>query len=281
MRQLGQREQDSHDHDHLLIGNAPSPLQCWPPGQRDNLPMRLDQKLAAATLTAAALLVAVSPVAYAGAFTVVPVRLYFGPRDRAVAVTLTNTGSSPIALQAELYSWTQTEKGNDVLTATEDLILAPPLIRLLPGTRQVVRLALLRGMDPQRQLSYRMIVRELPDLQATQRDTVSVPVTLALNLPVFVTPPVAHSDIVCVTERLADVVQAVCENRGNAYALLREVVLRRDGNELARFEGGAYVLPGVRRRVPLDAKGRIEPGPAQLFLNFDGDQQVQANELVP
>ncbi len=237
--------------------------------------------LSAATLCAAALLGAAPAPVHAGAFTVVPVRLYFGPRDRSVAVTLSNTGSTPIALQAELYSWSQRPDGNDILAPTDDLILAPPTIRLAPGTQQVVRLALLRPMDPERQLSYRMIVRELPNLEATRRDTVSVPVTLALNLPVFVTPPVAHREVTCVTQRIAAAVQAVCENKGNAYALLREIVLKRGGEELARFEGGAYVLPGVRRIVPLEAKASIRPGAAQLFLSFDDNQQVQADELVP
>jgi fimbrial chaperone protein len=217
----------------------------------------------------------------AGAFTVVPVRLYFGPRDRAVAVTLANTGSTPIALQAELYSWSQKADGSDVLEPTDDLILAPPLIRLAPGTQQVVRLALLRPADLGRQLSYRMIVRELPDLEATRRDAVTVPVTLALNLPVFITPPVAHSQVTCATQRAGATVQAVCENKGNAYALLREIVLKRGGTELARFEGGAYVLPGVKRTVALATKGPVEPGAAQLFLSFDDNQQVLAEELVP
>jgi len=47
------------------------------------------------------MLTALDP-AVAGVFSVTPVRIYMTPRDRAVAVTITNQGDSPIVLQADL-----------------------------------------------------------------------------------------------------------------------------------------------------------------------------------
>ena len=59
----------------------------------------------------------------------------------AVAITLTNEGDTEVALQADLYSWAQKPDGTDDLVLTEDLVVAPPIIKLAPRARQVVRLA--------------------------------------------------------------------------------------------------------------------------------------------
>ena len=102
-------------------------------------------------------------VCSAGAFSVSPVRLYFEPRDRAVAVTLENESDSSIALQADIHSWTQDETGVDKLELTEDMIVSPPSLRLAPHSKQVVRLAMLTQRDLSRQMIYRLVVREVPE----------------------------------------------------------------------------------------------------------------------
>jgi P pilus assembly chaperone PapD len=67
-------------------------------------------------------------------------------------------------------------------------------------------------------------------------------------MPIFITPPVAQRDVQCQVSRM-DVqnLSAVCQNTGTAYAQIRTIVLTRDNQELAKFEGGTYILPGSRR----------------------------------
>ena len=128
-----------------------------------------------------ALLTTIQP-ALAGVFSVTPVRIYMTPKDRAVAVTITNEGDSAVALQADLNVWAQKPDGTDVLTLTDDLILAPPIIKLAPKAKQVVRLALLKPADASRQLTYRLIMREIPEVSAPQNN-IQVPIALALSMP--------------------------------------------------------------------------------------------------
>src|SRR3954466_13387600 len=82
--------------------------------------------------------------ACAGVFSVTPVRIYMAPKDRAVAVTITNEANEPVVLQADVYEWKQTQNGDDNLVPSEDLILAPPIIKLEAKAKQVVRLARLQ-----------------------------------------------------------------------------------------------------------------------------------------
>lgn len=235
--------------------------------RRASLPVRI-RALVAAVLVAAPLLVA------AGSFSVIPVRILVAPRERAVAVTLTNLGDTPIALDAKLYQWQQRPDGSDQLSATDDLVLAPPLIRLQPKAQQVVRLALLRAADPQVQLAYRMIVRELPELAPDAQQSVAIPVALAMNLPIFVTPPGARWQVDCSARASVEGPQVRCQNTGNAAAVIRSARLERAGQVLARFEGAAYVLPGVTRPIALQPRVGNTALPARLVVTFEDDHQA-------
>lgn len=238
------------------------------------------QKLVAAPLLAIALMCMNVTPAEAGVFSVTPVRIFMTPRDRAVAITLTNEGDSDVALQADIGVWGQKPDGTDEMQPTEDLLLAPPIIKLAPRQRQVVRLASLRAPDPARQLTYRMVIREVPEATAPKDGSMEVPIALALSMPVFITPPGAKREVTCDLGRgAAQAVLAVCTNSGNAYAQVREATIKRNNAELARFEGGAYVLPGVRRSIPLKAQEAVAAGPAQLNVVFD-DGKAQVFEVT-
>jgi fimbrial chaperone protein len=214
------------------------------------------------------LALATAQCALAGVFSVTPVRIYMTPKDRAVAVTITNEADDPVVLQADVYVWTQSADGEDRLVPSEDLILAPPIVKLGAKARQVVRLARLQPPDASRQLVYRLILRELPEAGASKG--INVPIALALSMPVFITPPVAKHRVSCNAGRdqaAALVVQ--CENSGTAYAQVREVRVQRDGQTVARFEGGAYILPGARKRLALLADAPVAAGPLQLVVTLD------------
>jgi len=218
--------------------------------------------------------------ATAGVFSVTPVRLYMTPRDRAIAVTLTNEADTEVVLQADINTWSQKPDGTDELVLTEDLILAPPIIKLAPKARQVVRLALLKPADASRQLTYRMIIREVPEAQPASG--IQVPIALALSMPVFVTPPAAKRQINCSTSRAdAKTVSLQCSNTGTAYAQIREASLMRDKQALARFEGGSYILPGASKTISLRGENTVTAGPAQLVVTFDDGQNLTTSITLP
>src|SRR5574341_102860 len=214
-------------------------------------------------------LLAAAVSAFAASFSVNPVRIFMKAQDRAVAVTLTNESDQPVVLQADLYSWTEKPDGTDELVPTEDLILSPPIIKLGARARQVVRLARLKPADASRQLTYRLIMREIPEVTAP-KDNIQVTVALALSLPVFITPAPAKRNVVCDASRgEADTLNVGCANNGSAYAQVREVLVKQGERVLGRFEGGAYVLPGSRKVVPVKAEN-VAPGTRlQLVVSYD------------
>jgi len=229
------------------------------------------------TLLAGGLLALLGTVCHAGAFSVTPVRLYFEPRDRAVAVTLVNEGDDELALQTDIHSWTQDSVGVDQLVLTDDLVVAPPSLRLAPHTKQVVRLTLLVPRDASRQMTYRLIVREVPEAFESKGTGIRLPIALVLNMPVFVTPAGARRRVECAWDTGPVATPSVtCENTGTAYAQVREVELKRAGAALARFEGGMYLLPGARKTLPLKLLegASLTPGAAEMAVVFD-DRNTQ------
>lgn len=216
--------------------------------------------------------------ASAGVFTVTPVRIYMAPKDRAVAVTITNDGDSEIVLQADLHSWAQKPDGTDQLTLTEDLILSPPIIKLAPKAKQVVRLARLVPPDPKRQMTYRFILREVPEALAP-KNKIQVPIALALSMPVFITPPNARRGVTCELAGVESKTIGVrCGNLGNAYAQIREIEILRGEQKIARYEGGTYILPGASRTIAVSAERAPPSGAVRVLVTFD-DTQVQEFQL--
>ena len=223
------------------------------------------------TLGAMGLLLAgfVTP-ASAGVFSVTPVRIYMTPKDRAVAVTITNESDEAMVMQAELYLWKQKPGGQDDLTLTEDMFLSPPIIKLAPRSRQVVRLARVSNARPTEELTFRMIVREIPEAKPLNTDA-QVQIAVAFSMPVFITPPGAKAKLDCTAERVsADTVTAVCENTGNAYSHPTSLLLASAaGEKLAYQDSGGYLLPGIKRSFNVkSAEGKIPDGKAKLDVTF-------------
>lgn len=220
------------------------------------------------------------PHVEAGQFSVSPVRIFMMPRERATAITLTNEGDTELVMQADLYDWAQAPDGEDKLTLSEDMILSPPIIKLAPRARQVVRLALLRPAALTAQRTFRLIVREIPEAKA-ESDTVKLHIAMAFSLPVFITPPGAKRDLACTGTRQApSLVKVHCENKGKAYAQILEMQLKSaDALLLAGSQAPAYLLPGTQRSFDLKAEAPFVAGPAKLHVRQD-DGKTQVFDLT-
>jgi fimbrial chaperone protein len=138
-------------------------------------------------------------------------------------------------------------------------------------------------------MTYRLVVREVPEALAAKESGVQLPIALVLNMPVFVTPKSAQREMTCVLASSKAQVAGVaaigvsCENSGNAYAQLRSVELNRNGKTLARFDGGLYLLPGVKKTLPLklEADALMDAGAAELTLTYDDRKQQTFSVSVP
>jgi fimbrial chaperone protein len=208
---------------------------------------------------------------YAGMFSVTPVRIYMTPQDKAVAVTITNQGDDELVMQADVYLWKQKPDGEDDLTLTEDMFLSPPIIKLAGKSHQVVRLARMNRAPSEQQLTYRLVVREIPEARPA-KENIQLQIALAFSMPVFITPQGSKSKLDCVVERTAaNSVNAVCGNTGNAYAQPLDFELTNvTGDILASRDKGGYILPSIKRSFDIkSADKNIPGGKAKLTVRLD------------
>ena len=133
----------------------------------------------------------------------------------------------------------------------------------------------------ERQLTYRLIVREIPEARPAEKN-IQLQVALAFSLPVFITPANVKRSLDCGVERSApDKVTVACENKGEAYAQPREIALLDSaGQKLASRDNALYILPGVRRTFELrKAEGPIPGGNLKLALTLD-DGSTQGFDIA-
>lgn len=219
----------------------------------------------------------------AATFSVSPVRIYMQARERATAITVENEGDSEVVMQGEVFQWRQKADGTDELIPTDDLILAPPILKVAAKSRQVLRLANLKPVPPGEQLTYRMIVREVPEA-AQPKEGVQVQVSLAFSLPIFITPPDARQQLSCAAKRATtDMLIATCENHGAAYAQPVNFAVRAASGAvlLSQDVSGGYILPKVRRQFELKraANGPAMDGAAKFAVTQD-DGSVQLFDVA-
>ena len=186
---------------------------------------------------------------YSGSFTVTPVRIDIAPARRAASIEVHNTGDQPAQLQAAGFRWTRDNGGDDELAPTEDFVVAPPIIQLAPGQKQIVRVLLLAAADPSRETAYRLILQETP-LGDPPPNTVAT--VLRISLPLFVAAPNAQPQFAFSLSRDGDVWRLAGDNNGRAHGFV--VAARTTAGDKLPVEG--YLLPGERRlwklAAPLD-----------------------------
>ena len=121
-------------------------------------------------LAASAAAFGLSPTpACAGSFSISPLRAVLSASAQTGSLTLRNQEATPVVVQAEVMLWQQAD-GQDQLTPSRDVLVSPAVFTLPGNGSQLVRVALRRPADPQRELSYRLILTEVPQ-QAMNHET--------------------------------------------------------------------------------------------------------------
>lgn len=230
-----------------------------------------------ATLLALVLaaLAAVCP-AHATSLQITPVRIDLPAGAGAAALTLRNQGNTPIHAQVRVFRWTQ-DTGNDALTATEEVVASPPIVRIQGGSDQLVRIvrparAAAPGA-PAGESAYRLLIDELPVPDATP-DASGVKLQLRYSVPVFAgTPPATTPPQLMLNlwrddgESRGAWVLAV-RNAGQRHARLSDIALVNGGQRINVGSGlFGYALPGAVRAWKIHLPAGFAPASS---MRLDG-----------
>ena len=229
------------------------------------------------TLLALGLMAIINVSAEAGTLRVSPVRLdVAAAAAAATTVTLRNDGNRPIMVQARVFRWVQSN-GEERLEPTRDVVVSPPMAKLQPGAKSVVRVVRTSRSPVQGEETYRVLIDELPAVQ-DRTSTVSMVVRQSIplffigqglrgaNLAFAIQRRGAHSGDLVVTNhgdrslRLADL--AVVNGSGQAVTLAKGLVGYVHGRSTMRFplrSGNLKAVTGRQARLLATSElGRID-----------------------
>jgi len=216
-------------------------------------------------LAALALACAAPGAAVAGGLSISPVTIDFHTGERARAIEVSNPGDAPIDVQVRLFGW-RVDQGGEHYTPSADVGFSPPMFRLEPGQRQVVRLALQRPPEG-RELSYRLFVDQLP---GPPREGGEVQMPVRMVLPVFIAAakgaevarPAADARLEWRARRIGATgrVQLIAQNLDVRRVKLVNLALGSEPKILIQKGLAGYVLAGQERAWDLP-----DPGPARML----------------
>lgn len=233
-----------------------------------------------------------APAVLAGDLQVSPISLEFSPTEQAQGLWLSNTGTATLRAQVRVQQWSQAG-GVEILAATNELVASPPILEIPAGQSQLVRIIRLANDPPARELSYRLLVDELPD--ETRAETSGLQLLLRYSIPVFVLPgtkvpamppgqPAPATDVSTLTARLqADnggMLQV--DNRGQQRVRISNLIyVDVDGSRIELVPGLlGYVLAGQQMQWPLPLPGSANAG-GTLKAKFNDDAAEQSLSLQP
>jgi fimbrial chaperone protein len=231
---------------------------------------------AAAKIAAAVALFLSLCSAHAQSLSVLPVNVFLQPGERAASLSLTNSSDRPTSIQARAFDWSQKD-GEDQLTASNVVVVSPPLVTIAPGGTQVVRL-ILRQLPKGSEATYRIILDQIPG--PNQPGVVQM--VLRLSIPIFTAPETkAAPNDQFHLQADGNQLFLVGVNSGLSHDTLHDIVVTTSaGRKLEpKARVSPYILAGATRRWELDTQGYVPQPGESLKLTAHGvagaiDEQV-------
>lgn len=191
-------------------------------------------------------MLAAAGTAVAGTFSISPIRVELSMQQRTEALTVRNEETArEVVIQAQVFAWSQ-QDGQDALAATHDLIVTPPVFTIASGAQQIVRVALRRPSDAKRELTYRLILQEVPP--EAPKNFTGLQVALRLSLPIFIESQSKSSpDLVWSSQWQADgSLQVTAKNQGATHAQITDFTVASKATPVTMKNSVVkYVLPGA------------------------------------
>lgn len=213
--------------------------------------------------------------------------------QQASALWLENRGNETANLQIRVFAWSQSGF-NDQYQNQRDVIGSPPVAKIEPGQKQLVRLTRTREIPPGQELAYRIIIDEIPSATApageSGKTAAAIRFQMRYSVPLFAYGAGLWSkedtsrkrdpkgaglpDLSWRTVAVDGRPYVEVRNQGAVHARLTDVALKQGGQTKPLVEGLlGYVLPGAIMRWP--APDPMAQAPA-LQVRVNGSPQVQS-----
>ena len=221
-------------------------------------------------------------VAMASGLQVSPISLSLQAKENASGLTLSNTGDNVVHAQVRVYQWSQNENG-DQLTASRGLLVSPPMIKLQPGEKQLIRV--IRVSAPPSganavEAAYRLSIDEIPVKSAEQK--AGLQFALSYSLPVFIQPVGIQQTApklrwTYTVQPDSNQVAMRVSNSGNGRAQLAKLSIDDATGKNIEINPGllGYVLPGATMQWTLKVPPNELKNSGKIKVMINGTDTIQ------
>jgi fimbrial chaperone protein len=242
---------------------------------------------------AALLMLGMNSVHAASSVLIWPIDPVLEADQQASALWLENRGNETANLQIRVFGWSQSGFAEQYQNQRE-VIGSPPVAKIEPGQKQLVRLTRTKEVPPGQEMAYRIIIDEIPSAQPASADggktAAAIRFQMRYSVPLFAygaglwskedstrardpkgigLPQLSWRTVAVDGKPYVEV-----RNQGAVHARLTDVAIKQAGQSKPLAEGLlGYVLPGAVMRWPA-------PGPlaseSALQVRVNGAAQVQS-----
>lgn len=190
--------------------------------------------------------------------------------DKATELWLENRGAATTLMQVRVFSWQQ-QDGQEQYQTQQTVVASPPLVRIEPGKKQLVRLIGQVQPPAGAELAYRVLLDEIPTPQKPGENQAGLNFQMRYSVPLFtygegLSADTARPDLSwrIVSQNGKSALRIT--NNGNGHARLSKVSL--GGRTLSNSLFG-YVLARSSNTFPLNFPASER---AQLSAELDNNQ---------
>jgi fimbrial chaperone protein len=193
-------------------------------------------------VAAIALILALTAPGKAASLRVAPVLLDLPTPQHAASVNVWNDGAAAINVQVRVMRWRQ-QNGEDILEATDDVVVSPPISQLAPGAENLIRVVRVAKTPVAGEESYRLLVDELPDPASARGGAVAL--VLRHSIPVFFGLGGSTASVAWHAAPEAGGIRLTADNAGGRRLRVANLKLAHGNRVLASRDGlVGYVLSG-------------------------------------
>ncbi|WP_312053077.1 molecular chaperone [Pantoea brenneri] len=183
-----------------------------------------------------------------------PIDPAINPAEKASELWLENRGNTTTMMQVRVFSWQQVN-GQEQYQTQQQVVASPPMVRMEPGQKQLVRLIKQTPPAAGQELAYRVVLDEIPTPRQPGENQAGLTFQMRYSVPLFVygdglNTDSAHPDLSWQTLSEGGKRWLQLTNRGNGHARLSNVSI--GGRKLGEGLYG-YVLANSTYRWPLNA----------------------------
>lgn len=224
-----------------------------------------------------------------------PIKPVIESGARTTTLRLENSGKRTTLMQIRIFGWEQAD-GKDRYFEQKEIMGTPPMVRIEPGQKQLVRLTRITPSLAGQEQAYRIVIDEIPlpdnsssaEVSPAMKEPdvlpgASIRFRMRYSLPLFTygagAAPVSSQPAVSPAPALRWRVLMVDKSRvleihndGNRHGRLNNISVNRVGGTLSKLDNvQGYVLANTTMRWPIAQT--IAPE-ATLVAMLDGDEQV-------